>query len=565
MRERTLSAVLLLALSTPAQVPPLPTARLEGRVVDPQQRPVPGAQVIVEVDGEVRGRTQTDASGTFVFGRLPQQVVVVRATTTAPDVGGNWVDLLGLRRGFVQVTTLPARKVTGTVRDDAGQPVAAAWVLAAPNDEVEFGFASCVVQSDANGHYELPQVPFGTVLLRAWAESYDAFEGELHGTSDAQRDCQLLRDASQEHHFALLEASAEQVAAAELLVSASHRGVPVPLPPPLRRVRADAEGSWRIRGWPYGDDVHVHAVVPGALVTPCQLTAFAGRGSSGGRFYANDQSGCVRGQLVGPKDARLGGLTVLIQPLTGGLDVRRALGRTREDGTFTIECPVDRGERFALRVVDGDTTVAAADPNRGWYLGNHGSEVHTVRVEPARTIRLRTVVGKGDAVAGARVAVFCAHQQPEHETGLLEPTFASGGAIAFGTTDLEGRVEITGLRVAAGERLVCVVTSAAGIGERAFAMPPTGPAELGELPLDPAAEAFGQIVGDGGIVRAGDRVLVIPVRRLLRDTAVVPTDRKGRFRLVGQLPGDYRFSRTLGGAAYRRQDLQAGSNDVDVD
>ena len=562
MRERTLSAVLLLALSTPAQVPPLPTARLEGRVVDPQQRPVPGAQVTVEVDGEVRGRTQTDASGTFVFGRLPQQVVVVRATTTAPDVGGNWVDLLGLRRGFVQVTTLPARKVTGTVRDDAGQPVAAAWVLAAPNDAVEFGFASCVAQSDANGHYELPQVPFGAVLLRAWAEGYDAFEGELDGVTDAQRDCQVLRDASQEHHFALREASAEQVAAADLFVTASRRGVPVPLPPPLRRVRADAEGSWRIRGWPYGDDVHVHAVVPGALVTPCQL--FAGRGGGAGCFYVNDLSECVRGQLVGLADARLGDLTVLIQPLTGGIDVRRTIGRTRADDTFTIECPVDRDERFALRVVDGDLTVAAADPNRGWYLGKHGSEVHAVRVEPARTIRLRTVVGKGDAVAGARVAVFCAHQQPERVEGLHEPTFASGGAIAFGTTDLEGRVEITGLRIAAGERLVCVVTSALGIGERAFAMPPLGPAELGELPLDPAAEAFGQLVGDQGIVRAGDRVLVIPARRLLRDRAVVPTDREGRFRLVGQLPGHYTFLYTRDGQSPQEQDLQVGSNEVNL-
>lgn len=563
MRERTLSAVLLLALSLPAQVPPLPTARLEGRVVDPQQRPVPGAQVTVEVDGEVRGRTQTDASGTFVFGKLPQQVVVVRATTAAPDVGGNWVDLLGLRRGFVQVTTLPARKVTGTVKDDAGQPVAAAWVLAAPNDAVEFGFASCVAQSDASGHYELPHVPFGAVLLRAWAEGYDAFEGELDGTSEVQRDCHVLRDASQEHHFTLLEASAEQLAAADLFVSASHRGVPVPLPPPLRRLRADAEGAWSIRGWPYGDDVHVHAVVPGALVTPCLHTVLADRGGGGGRFYVADLGSCVRGQVVGPADARIADLAVLIQPLVGSSGMRRAIGRTMADGTFTIECPVDRGEQFALRVIDGDTTVVATEPNRGWYVAEHGSEPHVVRIERARTLRLRVVTGDGGAAPGASVAVFEAQAIPVDSMGLLEPTCARGQQLALGIGDLDGRLEITGLCLQNGEALACLITAADGFAEATFTVPAEGDPDLGMVTLQPAAEARGRLIDERGAAQPAARVRFHSFRRLLPTDQQLPTDREGRFAVRGQLPGWYYLLRPGSGHGGGPITLLAGANEVE--
>lgn len=211
MRERSPSAVLLLLLSLPAQEPGLPAnaiARLEGRVVDAMQRPVPAAKVTAEADGRVLATTLTDGSGEFVFGRLPQTIVVVRAAA-ATEVGGNWVDLLGTERSFLRLTTLPARKVAGTVRDDA------------------------------------------------------------------ELDATVERDAGQEHVYVLRDGTPDQIAAGRLPVTATHGGLPVPLPPPLQSIRAGADGTWVVRGWPYSDDVHAHLEVQDATAAPLLRTSLA--------------------------------------------------------------------------------------------------------------------------------------------------------------------------------------------------------------------------------------------------------------------------------------------------
>ena len=71
----------------------LGTARLEGQVVDALHQPVANAQVVAELDGEEVARTHSDASGTFVFAKVPQQFVVVRTKSGAPVPGARvWID-----------------------------------------------------------------------------------------------------------------------------------------------------------------------------------------------------------------------------------------------------------------------------------------------------------------------------------------------------------------------------------------------------------------------------------------------------------------------------------------
>jgi len=558
MRDRT-PLLLLLALSLPAQAPQLPQARLEGQLVDPRQRPVVGAMVTAELDGELLGKTFSDASGTFVFGRLPQGIVVVRATTKTPDVGGNWVDLLGNERAFVRIVMLPARKVTGTVRDDAGVPVAGAWVMAAPNDAVEFAYATCVAESDGTGHYELTHVPIGFALVRAWAVGCDAFEGSVDGATDAVLDARIERDAFQEHVFSLQDATPQQRGEAMLHVEATKRGVPVPLPPPLRRLRLGEDSTWTVRGWPFGDEVHARVVLPEALVTPCVHVALADRGGCKRKFTVGDATAWLQGRLVGPSDMPLGNRALLAQPFEPGAlaTMSRVLGRSRPDGTFTLACPVDRDEKFALRVLDSDATVDGADPVRAWFVAAHDSKQHAVPIQPAHRIRLR-LLGKDQVpVGGATVAVYQA--RATRQRGYPMQTF--GSPLGFGTADLDGNVVILGLDLREGETLSCIANASEGAKETVFTVATSTTVDLGDVQLDEAATVLGTALLDerplpGARVWIKSPLFGMPI-------GIVAADRDGRFVVRGLLPSHYWLA-FVGTTADDAVQLVPGDNEIKV-
>jgi hypothetical protein len=569
MRERTHLHVLLLALSLPAQAPqPQPLApqrsRLEGKVVDPQQRPVANAHVTAEANGLVVARTQTDSQGTFVFGRLPADFVVVRATTDAPDIGATWCDLLGNRREFARITTMPARKLTGTVLDDTGQPVAGAWVAAAPSDLIEFAFASCTAFSDAAGHYELTHVAMGPVLVRAWARGFDGFVGSLDSHKDEALDCHIERDASQEHTFALDGAKPERLPFAKLHVDAWHGGLPVPLPPALQALRPDEGGVWHIRGWPYDDELRARLELPGALITPPMHTALADRGGSKHRFAVDDESACLRGKLVGADGQTLGHCGLIAQPLNdgGNQSYRRVIARTEADGTFLIPSPVDRGETVALRAYDGEVVVVGQpQQSRAWYVAKYESQSFEIAVKPAYRIRMR-VFGRNHVPApGARVAIYAALPTAQPVRGLMQPMHSEGMPIAFGTSDLDGNVEINALDLRTSETLCCLATCEEGFAESPFQVKEATTIELGEVTLQEAARVRLRANQDP---HAGLRVTYSQVySNLGPDNVFTVIDRDGYCCFVGLLPGAAQiFLLSPKQLPIRR--LEAGPNEGDL-
>jgi hypothetical protein len=175
MRGLPSVAILLVLAELAAQAP---KCRLEGQVVDPMRNPVRGAIVAAEHDGAVVARTSTDADGFFVFGKLPQDRVRLLATSRQPEVGAIWTDLLEAERHFVFLTTMPARTVHGTVTNSKGEPVAGAFVVAAPASGGKLGPCATSTTSAADGSYRLPHVPLGPCLVRALAPGHAAWSTE---------------------------------------------------------------------------------------------------------------------------------------------------------------------------------------------------------------------------------------------------------------------------------------------------------------------------------------------------------------------------------------------------
>ncbi|MCA8966938.1 MAG: carboxypeptidase regulatory-like domain-containing protein, partial [Planctomycetes bacterium] len=547
-----------LALALPAQAPDFPTARLEGVVVDPMQRPVAGAEVVVEVDGEERARTHSDGEGTFVVGKLPQGVVVVRATTSTPDIGGTWVDLLGIDRGFAHVTTMPARKVSGTVRDRDGNSVAGAWVVSAPYDGIEFVHASCVVQADAQGHYELSHVPFGNVLLRAWAPGYDAGQATLDGAVDRQQDLIVQADGIDMQTFRLLDADAAQRQAARLVVTASLGGLPVPLPPPLRRLSPDERGEVIVRGWPRGDVIKAWFTVPGALVTPPRHTTVANVNDAHWRFHVGASAACIRGRLAGG-GLRVGNRLVLVQPIAAEGSLWRVVGLTAADGSFTLPSPVDGGLDFALRLCAEDAAVAGDPQSPCWYVATHESVEHRVPIVPAASVHVRARTSEGEPARGAEVLVFAARSEPRSYPGLEEPLFAYGNVLARGVTGIDGEVTIHGLQFEPEDHISCLVLGAEGWREAVTDVPHGRRADPGPVLLQRAADVE-CLAGDGNSGPApASRIALRSNRMFLQTYQRLAPGRDGKLLVRGLLPGGYAAG-PLDGPRMFLLPLSAGEN-----
>ncbi len=564
MRERLPLTVLMLAFAfaLPAQVPQLPTARLEGVVVDPMQRPVAGATVVVEVDGEERARTTSDGVGTFVIGKLPQGVVVVRATTSTPDIGGTWVDLLGIHRGFARITLMPARKVTGIVRDDQGKATAGAWVVSAPHDCVEFSHAACVAQADAQGRYELTHVPFGSVLLRAWAPGCDAGEVTLDGDGDRQQDLIVQSDGVDAQTFHLREADAAQRTTARLVVTASRRGLPVPLPPPLRRLSPDEHGDVVVAGWPRSDVIKAWFEVPGALVTPPRHTTVADVNDANWRFHVGATESCIRGRLVG-NGLRVDGRLVLVQPIASEGSLWRVVGRTAADGSFILPSPVDRGLDFALRLGDGDATVDGQQPDPCWYVARHDSAEHRVPIVAGASVSLRALSHTGNPAPGAEVLVFNALTRPRSYPGLDEPLFAHGPVLARGVTDLDGQVTIRGLQLAAEDRIACVVLGGDGWAEVVTSVPTTRAADCGTSTLRTGGELDCTVSGTEDAPAPGGRLTIARGDSMLAARFTLAAGRDGHVSLRGMPAGNYYFAK-VPPERHVYQRIQEGFNQITV-
>src|SRR5262249_7066984 len=111
----------------------------------------------------------TDASGRFRFDRLPSEEGMM-VTITAPGFASYRQVITGVRPGktvFVDAALDPAGRLRGTVRDDAGQPIAGASVHALRSDQLiqgllGGGLAYDLARTDERGEYLLDHLAAGS-------------------------------------------------------------------------------------------------------------------------------------------------------------------------------------------------------------------------------------------------------------------------------------------------------------------------------------------------------------------------------------------------------------------
>lgn len=137
--------------------------RIVGRVLS-DEAPAPGAEVRAKGADGTEQMTESDAVGRFAFEKVKPIIYVLTATREGRHaVVETAIKMPGISSEEVVLRLGGARQVEGTVRDDAGNPVAGARITLTGIEGYQRAF------TDAQGHYRMELVEMGTYYFNVVA------------------------------------------------------------------------------------------------------------------------------------------------------------------------------------------------------------------------------------------------------------------------------------------------------------------------------------------------------------------------------------------------------------
>ena len=227
---------------------------LRGRVSDPEGLPVEGAVVLVGT--EEPQAAERNETGGFSYGAAPQDTDTDEQGAFEMDsIAAGWMPLQVRARGFapyrsevevmvgvnsnVEVTLVREARVTGIVRDGAGQPVPSVWV----HTSVINRLATAMTHTRPDGSYELEGLPTGRVDLVAEDRELGRTTVELDLASGSTTEWNPVLVAEPRIHGILLDEEREPLAGWGVVAWEGSSGG--------MRARSDptrADGSFSIRG-----------------------------------------------------------------------------------------------------------------------------------------------------------------------------------------------------------------------------------------------------------------------------------------------------------------------------
>ena len=234
-----------------------PAVELEGRVVDPEGRPVPGAEVVVLSASQGQSalapmpdRFVTDDRGAFDLQSAPWALLEARREGFAP--GRARVDGPARRAGRLEIRLRPGEAasgegamIAGRVLDADGRPVEGALVASAPMFNRRRLANSAQALTDEGGEFLLEGLDRGRYTLRASAGGWAP--GLRPGVPTGVEDVEIrLRRGALLRGTVINSSSGEPVPGFSIMVQANLGGI--------RRRTArteaffDAEGDFEITG-----------------------------------------------------------------------------------------------------------------------------------------------------------------------------------------------------------------------------------------------------------------------------------------------------------------------------
>ncbi len=516
----------------PVTVTLQPAVRVSGRVVDPDAKPVAGAEVFLMAERQrggysgssFAGRATSDDEGRFLFTDVDPGTLRVSARA----VGRQAAELTGVQAvagkdvADLELVLAPGAAVEGRVVDGEGRPVAGAFVEPVEERSVRSFRISANATADGDGWYVLDGLPTGPRSIAAEDGQGRRGVGELDVRAGENRlDIRLTGGA--EVTGRVVDAEGAPVAGAEVMLLAGGRGWT------RRQATTGGDGSFRFEGVEDGE--------------------YRVRASKQGHATAESEPLRVAG-------APVGGLEVRLQ--AGGAIVGRVLG-LEPDALARVEIGAGRAQAMDYKSTrvdyEGRYRIAAVAPGE-W------------RVWAEVTGTGRRAEGRVTLTPGASEATL----DLDFATGLtLSGRVVRGGAPVSGAyvsaqgsdvadrgsaeTDRDGLFRIGGLE--AGSYDVSVQSGSAILREK--------------LALDADREVVLELAVAavaGRVVDSSDRAPIAGAAVRLEppegeeriwglDLSAVTTDAQGRFRLNEVAAGRWRLR-------VEREGYAAGNRELTV-
>ncbi len=497
-----------------------PALLLEGRLVDVLGDALPAASVRVVQNGQDLASTRSDAQGLFRLRCAPGP-----GTEVWFAADGKVERRLPCRLGVTNLGTVvleDGAPLRGRVVDAAGLPVAGATVV------ITADTFHCEVRTDAAGQYEAASVPLRPLRMRAWFEQH---HGDLSWRHLGPATCDVrLQSPGQTRLVRIVGLPAAALAQAQLELTsfdlALHRdGGRLPL-------RADGTAEIVVSA-----TCLVQVAVPGFRIEPAgQLVGPEGATELAFRAVARTAgpAGAVlRGRLVDDRGRGVGGVQLIAADKS---QVEVGAGTSAADGSFQLPVSVAPTEALRLGLELGAWQVTERPQLRAgrcWTERVVTAQVaFELLVAPANGVdgELRTASGERLGFTEVEVTTRDRPKSP----------------LLVATTDRLGAFSLRGLPaddyvIAAagpdGSIVTAAVTIGAGRVERELRWHTQRSGTIEGRVVDP----------DGRPMPGIDLLLAAPALREGASgpedegplAARVTTDRHGRFRCRGRLPGDY--------------------------
>jgi 5-hydroxyisourate hydrolase-like protein (transthyretin family) len=529
-----LLSVLLGPFAALAAMAPQDAARLQGRIVHAEGRPVPAAQVEVTPWAEphrVLQRTRSDGDGMF-FLTDPADTCWLRLRAWAADTAVREVWVRD-RHAPLIVQLQAGVAVRGTLRDAQGRALAGTRVRGIGFHPERSG--DRYATTDADGRFTLTNMPLGAVSVVASVPGEGMYWSNFVATGD---DDVVLQPSGGERTTLTLRVDGLPAEAAsrvrvELRPNDGDNG----LPPPWDQVALDAAGTMTLRDLPKVPYTVVLRA-EGLRFEPTKLTLAAETEDRTLRVRAVAGTADTLPLVVQLRDREGRALEgVLLQARGLYADVvAKAVTDASGIATFCIAAPM----RTPLLVTSLDRRWVVAQDKPSYrdplQWTAHLCELGFVAPGADATTPL-PLVAERSATITSRVQL--ADGSPASRTFVqLTARFESHWLpMGWGQTDADGNLRLDGLRHGYGALRLFLQDPQGGGSSDSFEAPPAGESlELPPMRLEPLGSIH-------GIVRHRDGKPAAGVRVSLRQgqtegpTRVVVVDRDGRFVFAGLAAG----------------------------
>lgn len=493
-----------------------PTFAARGIVVDAQDRPIEGAEILIApAQGErFFAARQSGSDGTFALIASAGTRIAVRCDGFAPSAA-QWV-----QAGTSEPSALRFRlergaaRCLGTVVDPAGQPVAGARLLFGADADPARAEASAPPQlctTDSAGSFQGPLLAPGKHLLRGTAPGFGPMQQTITLAPDAVPELRI-----ELHPGAMVRGMVQDAVGKPIANALVYAGLPLRAFG-SRWTHTDAAGAFTLVDLPAGT-VPCGAYLPPDQTARADLELQSGATVEWHPTLRRRETAPVSGRVVDARgEGAAGWLVLAVDPIAS---LRSSAVATNDDGSFAITA-FARGTHLRVSAFRSDqgTRGFPAVTVDGAEAGGAPIELHLDADANARgTVRGRVVTPDG---RGTQASIELVHETTRQSGSYLsapDGTFLLD-RIPAGRILLRVRHEQYASMVQGGLRLL-----------------PGASLDLGELRMATGHAVFGAITNQDGSTpwNASIRVLQADGRE-----AGIATIANGTYRTMALAPGRY--------------------------